>query len=153
MASSGAITATGGNPSVLTTFARLFAHTFTRTNTYKAVGAYILYILIKYRNTAFGVRPRPDLDGPRGLPLLGNMIEFLRRPRTQNYQHQLRNHEVRYGPCYTVSLPGVGRIINITEPEMLDHVLRGNFWAYEKGPYLRNSLAPMVGQGVCVLLL
>ncbi|KAF9580548.1 Protein kinase alk2 [Lunasporangiospora selenospora] len=31
---------------------------------------------------------------------------------------------------------------------MLDHVLRANFWAYEKGPFLRTKLAPLVGQGI-----
>ncbi|KAF9939472.1 hypothetical protein BGZ65_010401 [Modicella reniformis] len=127
----------------MTTLTRLFVQMFTRSNTYKAFGAYILYILFKYRNTAFGVRPRPDLEGPRGLPLLGSMIEFLRRPRSENYQYQMRNHEILYGSCYTVSLPGVGRIINIADPDMLDHVLRVNFWAYEKGAYLRDNLAPM----------
>jgi len=145
MANPGTVT---NHSSALTALARLFARTFTRTNAYKAFGAYLLYVVIKYRNTAFGIRPRPDIDGPRGIPLLGNLVEFLKRPRTQNYQHQMRNHEIRFGSHYTVSLPGVGRIINITDPEMLDHVLRVNFWAYEKGSYLRNTLAPMVGQGV-----
>lgn len=142
------VVTTTNHSSALTALARLFARTFTRTNAYKAFGAYLLFILIKYRNTALGVRPRPDIDGPRGLPLLGNLIDFLKRPRTQNYQHQMNNHEIKFGSHYTVSLPGVGRIINITDPEMLDHVLRVNFWAYEKGSYLRNTLAPMVGQGV-----
>ncbi|KAG0222435.1 cytochrome P450 [Mortierella sp. GBAus27b] len=148
MSTSGTISAAGGSPSALTTLARLLAQTITRTNVYKAVGAYILYIVIKYRRTAFGARPRHDLDGPRGVPLLGNIFEVLRRPRTQNYQNQTRNHEIKYGSHYSVSLPGVGRIINIADPEMLDHVLRVNFWAYEKGDHLRNSLAPMVGQGI-----
>ncbi|KAK3823063.1 MAG: cytochrome P450 [Benniella sp.] len=147
MANPGTVTTTNRS-SALTALARLFARTFTRTNAYKAFGAYLLYLVIKYRNTAFGIRPRPDIDGPRGIPLLGNLVEFLKRPRTQNYQHQMRNHEIRFGSHYTVSLPGVGRIINITDPEMLDHVLRVNFWAYEKGSYLRNTLAPMVGQGI-----
>ncbi|KAG0204123.1 hypothetical protein BGX28_003846 [Mortierella sp. GBA30] len=135
-------------PLVLSSLFRLLARILTKTNASKVLGAYILFLLIKYRNTAYGIRPRPDLKGPRGLPLLGNTIEMLRRPRTQNYQFQTENHEVKYGSYYTISLPGIGRVINISDPEMLDHVLRVNFWAYEKGSYLRNTLAPMVGQGI-----
>ncbi|KAF8936130.1 hypothetical protein BGZ58_004563 [Dissophora ornata] len=142
MASSLSISNGGGSPQLLTTLARLFAQTFTRSNVPKAIGAYVLYLLFKYRNTAFGARPRPDIDGPRGFPMIGNTIEMMRRPRAKNYQLQTESHELHYGPFYTVSFPGVGRIINITEPEMVD------FWAYEKGAYLRNTLGPMVGQGI-----
>jgi len=42
---------------------------------------------------------------------------------------------------------GVGRIINIVDPDMVDHVMRVNFWAYEKGDRLRSVLGPLVGQG------
>lgn len=119
----------------------------TRSNVTKVFGAYILYILFKYRRSVPGTVPRSDLPGPWTLPLLGNIVQILTLPRNQVLQTQTLNHE-RYGPIYAMSIPGVGRVINITEPDMVDHVLRGNFWAYEKGPFLRNTLEPLVGGGI-----
>ncbi|KAF9084984.1 hypothetical protein BGX23_010063 [Mortierella sp. AD031] len=133
---------------LVSSIGRILAQILTRSNVRKAIGAYILYILIKYRKTAIGVRPRPDLKGPRGLPLFGNMIEMITRPKTARYETQADNHDGEFGLVYTVTVPGLGRIINLADPEKLDHVLRANFWAYEKGAHLRNTLAPMVGQGI-----
>ena len=73
---------------------------------------------------------------------------MITRPKTSRYETQEENHRSpEYGPVYTVTVPGLGRIINLADPEKLDHVLRVHFWAYEKGSHLRNTLAPMVGQG------
>ncbi|KAG0297877.1 hypothetical protein BGZ98_000388 [Dissophora globulifera] len=146
MASSAVIPNSSARSQVLARLARLLAATMTRTNLSKALGAYVLYILIKYRSTAYGARPRHDLVGPQALPLIGNTFAILRWPRNEALQRQTENHEIRYGPTYAISLPGVGRIINLTEPAMIDHVLRGNFWAYEKGDHLKFVLGPMVGQ-------
>ncbi|KAF9927691.1 hypothetical protein FBU30_002955 [Linnemannia zychae] len=131
----------------ISSFKRVLALILTRSNISKVIGAYLIFILIKYRNTAIGVRPRPDLKGPRGHPLLGNVIELITRPKTARYEIQEENHRSpEFGPIYSVTVPGLGRIINIADPEKLDHVLRVNFWAYEKGAHLRNTLAPLVGQ-------
>ncbi|KAF9188584.1 hypothetical protein BGZ50_001237 [Haplosporangium sp. Z 11] len=146
MASATVGTMTSSNAQLLSTLRRIFTQVFTRSNASKVLGVYIFCLIIKYRNTAYGARPRPDLKGPRGVPLLGNLINVLRRPRTQNYQLQTANHEEKFGSYYSISLPGIGRIINISDPDMIDHVLRGNFWAYEKGAHLRNTLGPLVGQ-------
>ncbi|KAK3846521.1 MAG: cytochrome P450 [Linnemannia gamsii] len=137
------------SPSAVSALGRVLAQILTRSNASKAIGAYLLFILIKYRRTAYGVRPRYDLKGPKGYPLLGNVIEMITRPKTERYETQEENHRSsEYGPVYTVTVPGLGRIINLADPEKLDHVLRVNFWAYEKGPHLRNTLAPMVGGGI-----
>ncbi|KAF9208174.1 hypothetical protein BGZ49_009571 [Haplosporangium sp. Z 27] len=128
--------------------ANLLAKVLSRSNVSKALGAYFLWIIFKYHDCAYGTRRRPDLPGPRGLPLIGNTIGMMRRKKDQNYQNQTENHSVKFGRYYSVSFPGVGRIINITDPEMVEHVLKGNFWAYVKGPYLRSTLEPLVGQGI-----
>lgn len=98
----------------------------------KALGTYLLYILFKYRNTALGVRPRPELNCPRGLPLLGNTVEILTRCREEKYQIQTKFHQ-KYGRIYAMTVLGLGRVFTVSEPEAIDHVLRVNFWAYEKG--------------------
>ena len=98
----------------------------------KALGTYLLYILFKYRTTALGVRPRPELNSPRGIPLLGNTVEMLTRRREEKYQIQTKFHQ-KYGRIYAMTVLGLGRVFTVSEPEAMDHVLRVNFWAYEKG--------------------
>ncbi|KAG0325682.1 hypothetical protein BG004_003156 [Podila humilis] len=126
---------------------QLVARIFTPATLSKSLGVYLLYILIKYRTTALGAAPRKDLPGPVGKPLIGNLYELLTRPRQENYQRQTEYHD-KYGSWYTVTLLGVGRVINIISPEDLDHILRINFWAYEKGSMMRTNLEPLVGQGI-----
>jgi len=145
MPSSSALSATKGGPSVVLQLIRLLS-TLLKVSKSVLLGT-VLFTLFKYRTTAYGAIPRKDLPGPIGLPLLGNLIELVRRPRHLNYQIQAQHHE-KYGQFYTVTLPGVGRVINLTHPESLDHVLRVNFWAYEKGEYFRYILGPLIGAGI-----
>ncbi|KAG0199101.1 hypothetical protein BGX28_007555 [Mortierella sp. GBA30] len=125
------------------TLSILIAH----PNSKKLFIAYFLYALFKYRRSVYGVRPRPDLRGPAGLPLIGNALDVIRFPRSQVLQQQNKNHE-KYGSVYTVTLPVVGRVIHVIDPEMLDHVLKVNFWAYEKGPRFKQAIGPLVGEGI-----
>ncbi|KAF9358326.1 hypothetical protein BGX26_001983 [Mortierella sp. AD094] len=119
----------------------------TRTNASKLFLAYFLYIVFKYRKTVYGVRPRHDLKGPRGLPLIGNLFPMAIMPRDKILQRHVELHN-RYGKIYSVSIPRVGRIINIADPEMVDHILKANFWAYEKGERFKEGLMPLVGNGI-----
>ncbi|KAF9180890.1 hypothetical protein BGZ51_009641 [Haplosporangium sp. Z 767] len=111
-----------------------------------ALGLYLLYILFKYRDTTIGTRRAP-LPGPRGLPFVGNIFLFLTTPMTQISQMHDRLHE-KYGTTWTYSLPGLGRSIMCSDPAVLEHVLKTNFWAYEKGPILRESMEDLLGEGI-----
>lgn len=135
------------NGTLILTLSRLLSQLVTRSNVSKLLGAYFLFALFKYRQTVYGVRPRPDLKGPRGLPLIGSFLRAVALPRERVLQDLTMNHE-KYGDVYTVSLPGAGRIINVKDPEMVDHVLRVNFWAYEKGARFKQCLQPLVGEGI-----
>ncbi|KAF9940795.1 hypothetical protein BGZ75_005922 [Mortierella antarctica] len=132
---------------MLAALTRVLAQILTRSNISKTLGVYILYLLIKYRKTAYGVRPRSDITGPWSVPLLGNIYQFAILPRNQILQRQVRTHE-QFGKVFTMTAPGVGRFINISSPDDIDHMLRINFWAYEKGPFLKNKLKPLVGEGI-----
>ncbi|KAF9956548.1 serine/threonine protein kinase, CMGC, dual-specificity [Mortierella alpina] len=126
---------------------RTLPQVLTRQNAKTLLLAYALYALFKYRQSAYGVRPRPELKGPPGWPLIGNLLDQIRTPPNQLLQRQVANHE-KYGSVYTATFPGVGRIINIIDPEMVDHMLRGNFWAYEKGPVAKTAFEPLLGNGI-----
>ncbi|KAF9580032.1 hypothetical protein BGW38_003479 [Lunasporangiospora selenospora] len=119
----------------------------TRKNTSRALGAYILYIIFKYRSTVYGVRPRYDLKGPRGVPLLGNTIQMLSVPRDQISQQNEKFHE-KFGETFTFSVPKLGRVIQFNNPDVLEHVLKNNFWSYEKGPTIQETLSDLLGLGI-----
>ncbi|KAG0365346.1 cytochrome P450 [Gamsiella multidivaricata] len=131
----------------LAALTRVLAKALTRSNLSKIIGAYVLYIIFKYRKSVYGVPTRTDIPGPWCIPLFGNLFQVLTLPRDQVLQRQTFHHQ-KYGKAYAMTIPGVGRIINIADPDMVDHMLRVNFWAYEKGPHLRTALAPLVGEGI-----
>ncbi|KAF9965338.1 hypothetical protein BGZ70_005028 [Mortierella alpina] len=126
---------------------KTFLRSLTRKNASRLLGAYILWILFKYRHTSYGTKPRPDLKGPRGWPLIGNMILMLITPRDQISQQNERLHD-EYGTTWTFSVPKLGRVIQFCDPDVLDHVLKSNFWAYEKGPLLQETLSDLLGLGI-----
>ncbi|KAF9940313.1 hypothetical protein BGZ75_000952 [Mortierella antarctica] len=120
---------------------------FDRSNAPKtALGLYLLYILLKFRDNAIGTRRAP-LPGPRGLPFIGNLLLFVRTPMSQISQLHDRFHE-KYGSTWTFTMTGLGRTIMVNDPAVLEHVLKTNFWAYEKGPVLRESMEDLLGDGI-----
>lgn len=119
----------------------------TRKNASRALALYILAILFKYRSTAIGTKPRSDLKGPRGWPLIGNMILMLYTPRDQISQQNEQMHQ-QYGTTWTFTVPKLGRVVQFSHPQVLQHVLKDNFWAYEKGPVLQETLNDLLGVGI-----
>lgn len=47
---------------------------------------------------------------------------------------------------------GLGRVIAINDPVLLEHILKTNFENYEKGYILNSTLAQVLGNGTCALL-
>ncbi|KAG0057987.1 hypothetical protein BGZ90_005210, partial [Linnemannia elongata] len=108
---------------------------------------YSIYILIKYRHTCISATPRSDLPGPKGHPLIGNTIEMAKRPPGSTHQRQMAFHN-QYGKVFSLTVLGLGRVIHVREPQVIDHILRVNFWAYEKGGFFRETLRPIFGDGI-----
>ena len=38
--------------------------------------AILIYLLIKYPDRCIGTKPRTDLNGPKGYPLIGNLLDI-----------------------------------------------------------------------------
>lgn len=125
---------------------KLLALVTQKSNRNKLLLAIIFYTVYKYRRSVLFVRPRPDLPGPPGLPLIGNFWEMATVPKTDFHQSQERNF-AKYGRFYTMAIPGIGRTITVKDPEILDHILRTHFWIYEKGTRFKETLGPLVGDG------
>jgi hypothetical protein len=119
----------------------------TRTNNLKFLLAFSAFFLYKYRSHAIGTRRRPDLKAPKGaVPFLGHMPLLASIPGTKLYDFFEKNYN-DLGPVWSVSLPFLGRMIQGDSPELVEHVLKNNFWAYEKGPILNDTLGDLLGKG------
>jgi len=81
------------------------------------------------------------------LPLIGNLVNLSFAPRSQILQRQEKFHR-ELGPTYAATLPFVGRLINFTDPAVLEHVLKTNFWAYEKGEFNHRTVSDLLGNGI-----
>ncbi|CAG8629853.1 13425_t:CDS:2, partial [Ambispora gerdemannii] len=104
------------------------------------------YFAIKYPDRAAGTRARPDLKGPKGLPIIGNLITTLRKIETFNdYLLELTK---KYGDIYTLTLPGPRRMIMINTPELLEYILKDNYLNYPKGPYYSQLISDLFGHGI-----
>ncbi|KAF9926203.1 hypothetical protein FBU30_004162 [Linnemannia zychae] len=120
----------------------------TRTNNLKLLLALSALFLYKYRSHAVGTRRRPDLKQPKGsYPLLGHMPLLAMIPGTKLYEFFEKNYN-ELGPVWSISLPFIGRMVQGDSPELVEHVLKSNFWAYEKGPIFKGALGDLFGSGI-----
>ncbi|KAF9547205.1 Protein kinase alk2 [Mortierella hygrophila] len=112
------------------------------------LSAYTLLYIFRHRRTAIGVTPRKDLKTPGGsLPLVGDIVKMTFQPRTEVYQLNEKIHK-EVGRVFAITLPFVGRVVDFTDPAVLEHVLKTNFWAYEKGEFLRRTFFDLLGNGI-----
>lgn len=109
---------------------------------YALLGFFLSLIFIaavRYPNRCIGTIDRPDLPGPRGAPVVGNLLLVFRARNTM--LALLSALERRYGPLFTFTLPGWGRNIMINRPEWLEHMrqressgARRCFWYFDVVP-------------------
>ncbi|KAF9911529.1 hypothetical protein EC991_003332 [Linnemannia zychae] len=110
--------------------------------------ALFAFLTYKYRSHAIGTRRRPDLKEPKGtIPFFGHMFLMASMPSTELYDYFERTYR-ELGPVWSISLPGIGRMIQGDSPELLEHVLKTNFWAYHKGPHFIGSMRDVFGEGI-----
>ncbi|KAG0199572.1 cytochrome P450-dit2, partial [Mortierella sp. GBA43] len=111
----------------------------TRRNGLKLLLAMAALYLYKYRSHAVGTRRRRDLKQPRGaVPLLGHLPLVASVPGSELYQFFEKQYN-ELGPC---------RMIQVDSPESVEHVLKTNFWSYEKGPMLKGMMGDLFGKGM-----
>ncbi|CAB4440114.1 unnamed protein product [Rhizophagus irregularis] len=107
----------------------------------------LIYLLIKYPDRSIGTNPRRDLNGPKGLPLFGNLFDVLKHDNN-GFVIFLYETLMKYGPNATYTLPGFGRFITVNNPECLEHVMKANFEGYVKGEKLYKILYDLLGDGI-----
>ncbi|KAI8348322.1 cytochrome P450 [Mortierella sp. GBAus27b] len=112
---------------------RYFAYAQTRPRFEMALASFGLLLLgtmLKYHDRAIGTRARRDIPGDRGAPLVGNLFQIWRFKDDvlTFYLQQVKKH----GKVFTFTMPGIGRVIQITSPELIEYVQKGNFDNYSK---------------------
>lgn len=103
------------------------------------------FALHHYPNNAVGSRPRPDLPGPKGLPLIGNLLLMMKLKDPHGWQLKAQQ---KYGPGYTFTLPGLGRLIDVSRPDWIEHVQKTNFNGYVKGDEFHHMMKDVLGSGI-----
>ncbi|KAG0048498.1 hypothetical protein BGZ83_006561 [Gryganskiella cystojenkinii] len=108
-----------------------------------------LFLLIKYPNRAIGTRARPDLEhiAWKGMPLLGNTISVIKN-RNRFLTQIVENFERLDRDVMSTTMLGLGQVIAINDPVLLEHILKTNFENYEKGYILNSTLAQILGNGI-----
>ncbi|RIB18461.1 cytochrome P450 [Gigaspora rosea] len=107
--------------------------------------SYIIHLLIKYPDCAIGARHRKDLVGPKGIPLIGNLISLIKRKTVVQYEHELAN---KYGSNFSFTALGQGRVIVSNDPRTVEHVAKTNFDDYPKGEKLYKISYDVFGDGI-----
>ncbi|KAH7917159.1 cytochrome P450, partial [Leucogyrophana mollusca] len=87
--------------------------------------------VLAYPDHFIGTKARPDLPGPRGIPLLGNILQIL--PHRRRMLQCLSELERHYGELFTFTMPGRGRTIVVNRPEWLEHMRTNDGTKYSKG--------------------
>ncbi|KZT10650.1 cytochrome P450 [Laetiporus sulphureus 93-53] len=116
--------------------------------------AYILTVLIlavlfglclKYPATALGTKPRLDLLGPQGLPVLGNLLDIY--PHRLHILSWITAMGRQYGELFSWTVPLTGRTIVINRPEWIDHVHKNEGTIYGKGEVALAVFSQFPGRG------
>ncbi|KAF9109955.1 hypothetical protein BGX27_006952 [Mortierella sp. AM989] len=133
--------------SILVPFFEYLLTKCTLSNTTKVFLVLTAYYTFKYRSHAIGTRPRFELKQPKGaVPFLGHLPLLASVPMSELYEFFVKQYN-ELGPVWSISLPGLGRMIQIDTPENLGHVLKTNVASYGKGPQYFDMLKDLAGHG------
>lgn len=79
--------------------------------------AFLVYL---YPNRFVFTYDRPELPGPPGIPILGNLFQVLaNQGRMLAWIDECRE---KYGNLWTLTMPGTGRTIVVNHPVWIDHI-------------------------------
>jgi cytochrome P450 len=93
------------------------------------------------RATDTGEKRYTVTGGPKGLPILGNIIDVVCRPLDI-----LADNAIRYGDIIPISTPGM-KSIQLNHPDLIRHVLIENHKNYHKSMVYKR-FEPALGHGI-----
>ncbi|KAF9437028.1 hypothetical protein BGZ76_002191 [Entomortierella beljakovae] len=109
----------------------------------------LVYLIIKYPNRAIGTKARPDLNeiSWHGYPIIGNTFSALYY-RNEFLNFWMSFFEVTKKPAMSTTILGLGRVIGLNSPEMIEHIMKTKFENYEKGIIINENLRDSLGDGI-----
>ncbi|KAF9331755.1 hypothetical protein BG006_005412, partial [Podila minutissima] len=131
---------------ILSQLAQYAAQHTTRSNDLKSLLALTLLIVSSTVPTlwvpAHAVTSSSRLPFPCwAMPLMASI------PGTRLYEY-FEKYNNKLGPVWSISLAIIGRMIQCDTPKHVEHVLKTNFWNYEKSDGLRNAIGDLLGKGI-----
>ncbi|KAI9362998.1 cytochrome P450 [Zopfochytrium polystomum] len=108
------------------------------------VAAFLAYL--HYRSVRMLVKGLPSLPVS---PVVGHLPALLRFAAVK-YDRQIEVAR-RLGPTWTLSVPnlfGLKAFVATVDPLIVEHVLKTNFEAYNKGATLKEGMRPLLGHGI-----
>ncbi|KAG9300975.1 hypothetical protein G9A89_005033 [Geosiphon pyriformis] len=105
---------------------------------------FTIYLVVKYPDRAVGTASRPDLKGPKGYPIIGNLLLVRNRGQIHDIIYELNE---KYGPNFTLTIPG-GRLIFFNTPEGVEHILKTNHLNYSKPSRMIMNFKDVFGDGI-----
>ncbi|GBC05785.1 hypothetical protein RclHR1_06420008 [Rhizophagus clarus] len=106
--------------------------------------ALLVYLIIKYPDRSIATRARPDINGAKGYPLIGNLLSVF----DADVIHLMYYNLLEFGPVATYTIPVIGRQITVNSPELLEHVLKTKFENYVKGTKFSKIVYDVLGDGI-----
>ncbi|KZT02794.1 cytochrome P450 [Laetiporus sulphureus 93-53] len=91
----------------------------------------VLLLSIAYPDRYIGTHPRPELLGPIGFPIVGNLFQVY--PWRTRFLLWLQRMQSEFGPLWTFTMPPWGRGVIINRPEWLAHVKQVDIQKYSRG--------------------
>lgn len=114
----------------------------------------ITFLCIKYRKYAIGSSPAPGncKPAPGFLPVIGHAIPAFKN--LERWLEYLREMTPPALQTYYISIPFIPTLVTVTQPRLVQHVLKDHFDSYVKGPFWQKNFMPFLGktQGISLPL-
>lgn len=106
------------------------------------VAAVCVLAFIKWRVD----RKRLTAPGPPGIPIFYNLIEAV--SKNEKFYDWIYDMTLKYGKVWVFAIPRKPLDFVLIDPAAVNHVLKANFDNYIKGDEFRETLYPLLGDGI-----
>lgn len=85
---------------------------------------------------------------PKSYPLIGHLIPLIQQDELGRFQWISNLIATSPSSTFILNRPFRGRNVLTADPAMVEHILKTRFPIYQKGPYQKNILRDLLGDGI-----